>query len=112
MLIILSLIIIIFLISIFYFEDGMIYRPHPIVWRIARGVGIIYIFLLIYIFFQTRDEARSLMVLFSSKLGKELPERDYASDCRIYTPEKESKFYNLKVIFKNNKSLLFWMNSF
>ena len=31
-------------------------------------------------------------------LGKPLPERQYAEDCRIYTPENpNSSFYNIKV---------------
>jgi len=33
------------------------------------------------------------------KLGKALPEKHYAEDCRIYTPENPlSNFYNIKVI--------------
>jgi len=32
-------------------------------------------------------------------LGKSLPEKTYAEDCRIYTPENAiSKFYNIKVL--------------
>ena len=36
------------------------------------------------------------MKFFDSSLGVPLPEKSYADDCRIYTPENTiSKFYNL-----------------
>lgn len=37
-----------------------------------------------------------LGTVFDKDLGKPLPERSYADDCRVYTPENsESKFYNI-----------------
>lgn len=37
-----------------------------------------------------------LKVIFDNNLGEALPERSYADDCRVYTPDNsESKFYNI-----------------
>ena len=44
------------------------------------------------------DFARHLLTYIDPNLGVELPERSYAVDCRLYTPEHpESKFINLYV---------------
>lgn len=41
------------------------------------------------------DEARNMMKFIDSSLGKPLEEREYASDCRVFTPEKEHMFQNI-----------------
>lgn len=38
-------------------------------------------------------KARHLFKIFHPSLGVELPERNYAEDCRLYTPEQPDKFY-------------------
>lgn len=46
--------------------------------------------------FQTVDDARQLLVSFYPELGQPLPERSYADECSLYTPEHpEGMFHNL-----------------
>jgi len=43
-----------------------------------------------------RDKARSAFKIFHPHFGNPLPEKNYAEDCRVYTPENpKSKFFNL-----------------
>ena len=51
-----------------------------------------------------RDDARKMLKIFHPSLGTPLVERDYASDCRVFTPEnKISKFYNIyDAVFDKN----------
>lgn len=39
------------------------------------------------------NEARKLFKFFDPKLGESLPEKSYADDCRIYTPENKISLY-------------------
>jgi hypothetical protein len=49
---------------------------------------------------KSADDARRLFAYIDPSLGKPLPERSYAVDCRLYTPENpKSKFKNLMVMF-------------
>jgi len=48
-------------------------------------------------FLQTPEFTRNFFTYIDVNLGKQLPERSYAVDCRVYTPERnDSRFYNLK----------------
>jgi phosphatidylserine synthase 2 len=79
-----------------YYPDTLIKRPHPIFWRMLLGVLSLYLMFMIYLFFQPLTQGRQLFALFSSELGTNLPEKSYAEDCRIYTPDHpESMFYNV-----------------
>jgi hypothetical protein len=47
---------------------------------------------------KTLDDARKFVRVFDPSLNVPLPERGYANDCRIYTPENPtSKFSNIRV---------------
>jgi phosphatidylserine synthase 2 len=67
-------------------KDGVFVRPHPALWRVVTGVAVLYLMALVYLLFQSAEEARQLLRYFDSSLGVEPPERSYATDCRIYTP--------------------------
>ena len=42
------------------------------------------------------DEARKTFKIFDSNLGEPLPEKSYADDCRVFTPENpQSSYYNI-----------------
>ena len=78
-------------------------RPHPIFWRLVTGASIVYFMFLIFLLFQTVHDGRILVahidpchngvvqcapgVEIGSALGvtQELPERDYAAHCELYT---------------------------
>jgi phosphatidylserine synthase 2 len=77
------------------FPDTLIRRPHPVFWRLALGAVSMYALFMVYLLFQPLNDARRLLRFFDSTLGVPLPERSYAEDCRIYTPE------NPKGLFTN-----------
>lgn len=49
-----------------------------------------------YLLMLTPDQARQFLRYFDPNLGVPLEERQYADDCRVYTPEKEFMFQNIK----------------
>ena len=65
-------------------------------WKAAEGVGLCWLMLIVFLLFQDVDDVRQWLVNIDPSLGKPLPEREYAADCRIYTPELPCKFNNVK----------------
>lgn len=60
------------------------------------GFMSLYMMFMVYIFFQPLSEARKLFKYFEPSLGERLPEKSYAEDCRIYTPENpDNPFFNV-----------------
>lgn len=77
--------------------DGPFVRPHPAIWRLAFAVSILYELLLIYILFQTPNDARQFLKVFDSNLGEPIPEKDYGGNCRLYDEDRPSDpYHNLK----------------
>ena len=69
-------------------RDSLLVRPHPAVWRIVHGCGLLYLFCLsVLLAFPVRD-GRALLRTFDASLGARPAENDklYATDCRVYTP--------------------------
>lgn len=86
--------------SVLQMKDGLFIRPHPAFWRGVMGLAVVYLVFMVWLLFQNAHDARNIWTVFDPNLGKPLPERDYASDCRIYTPENpDSKFANVKATF-------------
>lgn len=73
-----------------YLHDGPFVRPHPAVWRVVTGIGILYLCSLVWILFQNVNDVRQFLKYFDERLGKPLPERSYAADCDLYTPDDPS----------------------
>jgi len=69
------------------FPDGIFVRPDPVFWRLIKGIGVLYLLFLVFLLFQNAHDTRQLFVYLDPSLGIPLPERDYASDCRVWTPE-------------------------
>jgi phosphatidylserine synthase 2 len=71
-------------------RDSLLLRPHPIVWRLVHGAGVLYLAALVYmLMFPPEAGRRLLQVLYpelSSRVGPAENERLYATDCRIRTP--------------------------
>eukprot|EP01089_Gocevia_fonbrunei_P015768 TRINITY_DN4708_c0_g1_i1.p1 TRINITY_DN4708_c0_g1~~TRINITY_DN4708_c0_g1_i1.p1 ORF type:complete len:448 (-),score=75.30 TRINITY_DN4708_c0_g1_i1:178-1377(-) len=79
-----------------YLHDGPFTRPHPAVWRIITGIGILYLLGMVALLFQNVDDVRAFLKWFDPNLGKPLPERSYADQCELYTPDDPvSSFRNL-----------------
>jgi len=84
------------LFSALQMRDGIFYRPHPMLWRTMMGLAVLYLCILVFMLFQNVDDVRTMMHRLDSRLGVPLPERSYAENCDLYTPDdKTSKFRNL-----------------
>lgn len=71
-------------------------RPHPAIWRLVHGLAVVYLVFCTYLLFQTADDARQFLRHLHPDLGRDLGERSYGTDCRIYTPENPTnKFKNV-----------------
>jgi len=81
-------------------NDSFFVRPHRVIWRVVTGIAIVYFVFLVFLLFQTPEYTREFFTVFDSNLGKPLPERSYASDCRVFTPEK-----NASLIFNLNENV-------
>ncbi|KAF2073369.1 hypothetical protein CYY_005314 [Polysphondylium violaceum] len=85
------------LFSMLQMRDGLFIRPHPAFWRVIMGCGVLYLCALVFLLFQSADDARIIMKHIDPRLGVPLPERSYADACDLYTPnDPDSYFKNLK----------------
>lgn len=77
--------------------DTIVTRPHPFIWRTMLGANVLYAMFITYLAIIPLDESRQMMTIFNKDFGKPLPEKSYAEDCRIFTPENpQSIIFNLK----------------
>lgn len=75
--------------------DGPFRRPHPAVWRLMLVLSIVYELCLVFLLFQTVDDARQLMRSLDGQLGRPLPEKDYGGNCLLYdTGRPNDPFHN------------------
>eukprot|EP01117_Protostelium_nocturnum_P013513 TRINITY_DN5047_c0_g1_i3.p1 TRINITY_DN5047_c0_g1~~TRINITY_DN5047_c0_g1_i3.p1 ORF type:complete len:412 (+),score=101.41 TRINITY_DN5047_c0_g1_i3:507-1742(+) len=78
-------------------RDGLFARPHPIFWRVIQGLGVLYCCLLVFLLFQNVGDTLKLLKHLDPTLGVPLPERSYAENCAVYTPnDPESNFRNIR----------------
>eukprot|EP00887_Chlorella_sp_A99_P001765 scaffold19.g1765.t1 len=61
-------------------------RPHPAVWRLVHGIVVCYLLFMVFLLFQTLDDARQFLRHLYPELGLELPERAYGTECRLWIP--------------------------
>ena len=66
-----------------YLPDSILIRPHPIIWRITLGMGVLYMMLMTFLLFLDTSSARAFFAVLDPSLGKPLEERLYATDCSI-----------------------------
>ena len=59
-------------------------------------MSLLYLLFLVFILLQRIEDVRSLLGHIDNKLNHTLPEKSYATDCRLYTPEKDNKYSNIK----------------
>lgn len=84
------------LLGVTQIPDGPFRRPHPALWRFVLCVSIVYELALIFILFQTADDARKLLKHIDKELGKPLAERNYGGDCLIYDANMpQDPFHNV-----------------
>ncbi|XP_060556439.1 phosphatidylserine synthase 2-like [Ruditapes philippinarum] len=76
--------------------DGVFRRPHPAFWRLILCLSYLYELALVYLLFQTANDARLMMRHIDKNLGKPLPEKSYGGNCLIYDPSNEDPWINFK----------------
>ena len=77
-----------------YVPDELFVRPHPAVWRVLVGVNILYVSLITFLIFQDVPTIRGYLAALDPRLAHDLPERSYAEDCRLSTPEDPYKWFH------------------
>lgn len=58
-------------------------RPHPSFWKLVHGVMVCYLLFMVYLLFQTVDDARQFLTHLYPELGVELEERAYGESCAL-----------------------------
>ena len=64
-----------------------LFRPHPVFWRVLQGISYVYLTLLIFVLFQNLNDTRLMIKVLDPELGKPLPEKEYAKNCEVWTPD-------------------------
>ncbi|XP_078667496.1 phosphatidylserine synthase 2-like isoform X6 [Branchiostoma floridae x Branchiostoma belcheri] len=84
----LAFVVIVFLaFAVTYTPDGPFKRPHPSIWRLVLCLSVVYELGLIFVLFQTVDDARQLMKYLDESLGEPLPEQSYGGNCLLWDPD-------------------------
>lgn len=80
--------------GLFYFavqcRDSILMRPHPFIWRVVHGQAVLYAIVLVGMATQDAANMRALVSWMQfDDLKVELPDasKDYAADCRLFSPE-------------------------
>ncbi|GBL72941.1 Phosphatidylserine synthase 2 [Araneus ventricosus] len=93
---ILACILVFLLLGVTQIPDGPFTRPHPALWRFVFCTSIVYELALIFILFQTADDARQLLKHVDKNLGKPLSEKKYGGNCLLYDSSHPSDpFHNI-----------------
>ncbi len=77
-------------------RDGHLLRPHPAVWRLVHGMGLLYFVLLVFLLCQDFAGVARFLQLLDSEVGLKHAEHSYGSDCRLYAPELPDPWQNIK----------------
>ena len=77
-----------------HLPDGQMVRPHPAIWRAFLAIGILYMCFCVFLIFQDVPTIRMICGFIDPKLRTDLPERSYADDCRLSTPEDPHKWFH------------------
>lgn len=80
---ILTAIIVFVIICGFQLTDGVLTRPHRIIWRMIKGSSILYLCFLTFLAFQDINDIRWALGIIDNRIGMPLPEVNYADDCSL-----------------------------
>ena len=64
-------------------RDGSLVRPHPVIWRVAHGIGIVYVLLLVCGLFLHVGDIRAFARWVDPSIPRQLDLRSYGEDCRV-----------------------------
>nr|XP_006823665.1 PREDICTED: phosphatidylserine synthase 1-like [Saccoglossus kowalevskii] len=75
--------------SVLTFPNGPFTRPHPALWRIVFGIGVLYLLSLVFILFQSLSDVKYVIHwLYPELRGSEPDSKEYAVNCSQITMEK------------------------
>lgn len=80
--------------GVVHLPDGIMIRPHPAIWRGVLALALLYLVVIVFFLFQDLPTVRTILGYYDPVLNIPLPERSYADDCRLSTPEDPHKFWN------------------
>ncbi|XP_055335120.1 phosphatidylserine synthase 2-like [Paramacrobiotus metropolitanus] len=83
------------IIGILQTSDGPFRRPHPVFWRLIFSITVLYELSLIFLLFQSADDARRLLKHIDPTLGEVLPEKDYGGNCKLYDENHTDPYHNI-----------------
>jgi len=88
-------------IGILVLPKPSIYRPHPLFWRTIQSLAFTYLINIIFLLFFSYENIKYILTeVIDPNLKNTNLDRDYALDCRIYTPENpNSNFANILPCF-------------
>lgn len=70
--------------------------PLKYAYKLILSLGVVWSLNVMFVAFLDKAAAHQFLVFLDSSLATPLTERDYATDCRVYTPENpDSKFANI-----------------
>jgi phosphatidylserine synthase 2 len=77
-------------------RDGVMHRPHPVVWRCVHGAGVIYVMLLLFMLsFDAATMRYGLHNIVAPSLGNYSIPQTYAADCRLSWTNFCSQFFDI-----------------
>lgn len=71
-------------------RDGEMLRPHPVVWRVIHGLGVLYLVFLVFMLCQSLDDVPRYLQLFDPRIGMQQSSKSYGGDCRLVIPADEA----------------------
>ena len=67
------------------FRDGLLMRPHPMVWRVVHAIGILYLVFLAFCLYQPLADIRSKIIPMAVDASDEVDlTRSYGRDCVMF----------------------------
>lgn len=74
-----------------HLHDGLLSRPHPAVWRVVQGCGLLYVAALLSLTARDAGQVRPFLRQYIPGAGAPHQHSDnevvFVDDCRIWTPE-------------------------
>ena len=77
-------------------RDGVMHRPHPIIWRCVHGAGVLYVMLLLFMLcFDAVTMRQGLHSIVSPSQCLDLHSKGYMADCQLSWSNLTSQFFDI-----------------
>ena len=78
-------------------RDGVLIRPHPAVWRVVHGAGLLYFGFLVFLLSQTQSGVHTVLGVFDERVGKPHEPITYGEDCRVFVAHMPLKAVLMRI---------------